>query len=192
MTDAQLYAEVRRAISERLMGAEIPILLAEIYKRGIWKEITVPNRGAVRYGNFATFMVEDLRLDIAVVLRMARTVPRTEAVLIRALRDAPGGDQRSAAAADTTKVNNVILDRLDQGNSRGNALKRLQTQRPDLHRAVLAGHLTPHAAMIEAGFRPRSFSVPDDPARALAILIRRYGRETIVRLLESTPSSEER
>ena len=42
------------------------------------------------------------------------------------------------------------------GTSRQYALRRLRKQRPDLHQRVLDGELSPHAAMIEAGFRHKA------------------------------------
>jgi hypothetical protein len=39
------------------------------------------------------------------------------------------------------------------GNSRAAFLRRLRKDRPDIHARVLAGELSPHASMIEAGFR---------------------------------------
>ena len=46
------------------------------------------------------------------------------------------------------------------GNTSARALRRLRKDRPDLHGRVLAGDLTPHAAAIEAGFRPKTLTVP--------------------------------
>ncbi len=45
------------------------------------------------------------------------------------------------------------------GNGRAYALRRLRDPikgRPDIHARVLAGELSPHAGMLEAGFRRRS------------------------------------
>jgi hypothetical protein len=42
------------------------------------------------------------------------------------------------------------------GISRAAALRRLRKDRPDIHARVLAGELSPHAGMIEAGFRKRT------------------------------------
>lgn len=50
------------------------------------------------------------------------------------------GDQRSKAPT---------------GTSRDAAIRRLRKDRPDLHQKVLAKELSPHAAMIEAGFRKK-------------------------------------
>src|SRR5262249_25461041 len=41
------------------------------------------------------------------------------------------------------------------GNSRAAFLRRLRKDRPDIHARVLAGEITPHAGMTEAGFRRR-------------------------------------
>jgi hypothetical protein len=41
------------------------------------------------------------------------------------------------------------------GNSRAAFLRRLRQDRPDIHARVLAGELSPHAGMIEAGFRKK-------------------------------------
>lgn len=41
------------------------------------------------------------------------------------------------------------------GNEAAYALRRLRKDRPDIHARVLAGELTPHAGMVEAGFRKK-------------------------------------
>jgi hypothetical protein len=46
------------------------------------------------------------------------------------------------------------------GTSRDHALRRLRDHRPDLHERVLAGELSPHRAMIEAGFSAPYLPVP--------------------------------
>jgi len=55
-------------------------------------------------------------------------------------------------------------------------LRRLRHDAPELHGRVLAGELSPHAAAVEAGFRPRRVSVrTDDPASAARTLASAYG-----------------
>jgi len=39
------------------------------------------------------------------------------------------------------------------GNSSAAFIRRLRKDRPDIHARVLSGEITPHAGMIEAGFR---------------------------------------
>ena len=47
------------------------------------------------------------------------------------------------------------------GTTRDRALRRLPDHRPNLHARVLAKKLSAHAAMIEAGFLARTFTVHD-------------------------------
>jgi hypothetical protein len=42
------------------------------------------------------------------------------------------------------------------GNSAAAFLRRLRKDRPDIHERVLAGELSPHAGMVEAGFRKKA------------------------------------
>ena len=65
------------------------------------------------------------------------------------------------------------------GTSRDRALRMLRDKRPDLHARVLADEISPHAAMISAGFRQKTITVPFDPHRAMTILIRHFGADVI-------------
>jgi hypothetical protein len=60
-----------------------------------------------------------------------------------------------------------------RGTSRTYALARLRRDRPDLHDRVLAGELSPHAAMVQAGIRPPTFTVRGSSAAAVASTLRR-------------------
>jgi hypothetical protein len=71
-------------------------------------------------------------------------------------------------------VDNVNSTR-PMGNSAMQGLRRLRTQRPDLHQRVLDSELSVHAAMIEAGFRKPKMTVPvDSPRAAIRALLRRF------------------
>ena len=64
-----------------------------------------------------------------------------------------------------TNEKNVI--RSEQGNTSTYAMRRLAKDRPDLHAQCLAGDLTAHAAMVQAGFRTRP---PSRKRSQLAVL----------------------
>lgn len=61
-----------------------------------------------------------------------------------------------------------------EGNASQTAIRRLRKDRPDLHAEVIAGRKSPHGAMVEAGFRPKTVTVPLDPVRAAQTLRRRF------------------
>ena len=70
-----------------------------------------------------------------------------------------------------------------QGNSAGYAARRLSKNRPDLFERVLSGELSCHAAMIEAGFRTRTITVPIDPEQAAPILRRAFTADQLETIL---------
>ena len=71
------------------------------------------------------------------------------------------------------------------GTTSTQALRRLRKDRPDLHAEVLAGNTSAHAAMVTAGFRPKTFTVrADDPDRIAATLRRQLDHDTLVAVSE--------
>lgn len=58
----------------------------------------------------------------------------------------------------TDLVDNINKVNRPDGTSKDRALRKLRTDAPELHEKVLAGELTPHAAMVQAGFRHRTFT----------------------------------
>jgi hypothetical protein len=52
------------------------------------------------------------------------------------------------------------------GNSRAAFLRRLPKDRPDIHAKILADELSPHAGMIEAGFRKNRVEAAAPPLRS--------------------------
>jgi hypothetical protein len=99
--------------------------------------------------------------------RIVRGQPDLETMIDAATQRPHGGDRRSA----DINVDVIHVER-PTGTSREAALRRLRTQRPDLHAEVIAGRLTPHAAAVIAGMRPPTMTIRvDDPtsaARAIA------------------------
>jgi hypothetical protein len=93
------------------------------------------------------------------------------------IRDQQDQQNASRQGQRTDLVDNQNHDVNEVGRPDGNsveaALRRLRDQRTDLHERVLAGELTAHAAMIEAGFRkPRK----RDPMPGLSKLRRAWKR----------------
>lgn len=78
------------------------------------------------------------------------------------------------------------------GTSESAALRRLRKDRPDLLERVLSGELKAHAAMIEAGFRPRTVTVrvadPESAARTLRNGMTEEDRLELARLLNELHS----
>jgi hypothetical protein len=87
--------------------------------------------------------------------RLTPVVPKT-VILMRKVPDADRQYRRPGGRPKT--VDNGPRDVngfRPTGNSVAAALRRLERRRPDLLDRVLAGELSAHAAMVEAGFRKR-------------------------------------
>ncbi len=91
---------------------------------------------------------------------------------------APVGNH-NASKSTVDNVNSCIEPR-PTGTSTDYALRRLRKDRPDLHQRVLNKELSPNAAMIEAGFRVKTFTLPATACafhpRGGSIQIRTYAR----------------
>jgi hypothetical protein len=66
-------------------------------------------------------------------------------------------NQRPVGRPKTVYNDNGDVHDLERpsGNSAAAFIRRLRKDRPDIHARVLAGEITPHAGMTEAGFRKR-------------------------------------
>jgi hypothetical protein len=85
----------------------------------------------------------------------------------------PVGANQYSKGVDNTKSDVNTLR--PSGNSNAYALRRLRNHAPAIHERVLAGELTPHAGMIEAGFRKKRPSKKPSP---LEVALRAYHKLT--------------
>lgn len=80
---------------------------------------------------------------------------------------------RSVIADSDDNIINTDDHGATRGTSREYALRKLGRDAPELHARVLAGDISPHAAMVEAGFRPPSFTVRATAPDVVAATLRR-------------------
>lgn len=62
---------------------------------------------------------------------------------------------------------------MHRGTSRRYALNRLERDAPELYQQVVQKKMTAHAAMVQAGFRPPTFTVRADSAEQVAETLKR-------------------
>jgi hypothetical protein len=82
-------------------------------------------------------------------IKAARAAQRDDAADLRNLR--PRGRPENVY----NEKRDLHISERPSGNSRAAFLRRLRKDRPDIHARVLAGEITAHAGMIEAGFRKK-------------------------------------
>jgi hypothetical protein len=151
----------------------VPRLLKRILEEDAWRErIDAKTRTTVGFQQFAEFVAapptEGLGASIGLVERIVKGT-EAEELLRKALKGTYNISTKSRMTG--------------HGTRRDYALERLRSEAPELHAEVLAGALSPHAAMVKAGFRHRTFTVQaDNPERIAATLRRQLDPEQLAEL----------
>lgn len=146
------------------MGS-VPALIKRVIEEHRWQERFVRVTGTeTRFNRFTEFIAaeppEGLGAELPAIKRLCANDP-TALDLIDQATKRPNGVHTGAID---------IVNSTPDGNSADQAIRRLRKDRPDLHAKVLAKELSPHAAMVEAGFRRKTVSVPvDDPDKVSAL-----------------------
>lgn len=178
----ELYAEALSAVEYGLH--DVADKIAQLIKADAWRSYMTPTGRLVNHESFVKFVSADpldgLGTDIETVKRVCRDTPYALDLVDQALQRKPG--RPSQETPDNVRG-------LDYGNSSQGALRRLRKDRPDLHERVLAEELSTHAAMVEAGFRPRTATIRlDDPGRIAATLKRHLSPADIDAVVEHLAS----
>lgn len=172
----ELVAEASKAIHYGLHGVAHKIAL--VIKNDAWRRFVLPNRKTVEHESFAAFVTakppNGLGTDVDTIRRLCRDDATYLDLIDRAL-------QRPAGRPNKETVDNVN-DKPD-GNRKDAGLRRLRKDRPDLHAQVLAGEMTAHAAMVAAGFRRKTITVPVDVNKAALVIARNFSPEDVRRLV---------
>lgn len=162
----------------------VPALLKKVLTEESWREFVTQRGEHVLHERFPDFVttppLAGLGATIEVIRRIIADDPEALDLLDQAVQNGHGGDR--------SKSNNVTV--APAGNSTDKALRRLRReadagnkQAADLRAEVLAGRLSAHAAMIQGGFRPRTFTVrADSPASVAAALRRQLDPEALAEL----------
>lgn len=173
--------ELRDALS---MGGTslttFPALLKCVIREGRWRRYKTPRLRFDGPGSFEEFVTgappDRLGTTIRAVRNLIRDDPEAIELLDRALEHKPG--ERNDLYDNIKEVEPAPV-----GTSSQQAIRKLRKARPDLLEKVKAKELSPHAAMIQAGFRVRSITIPDSPKDAARRLARSFKGERLLELI---------
>jgi hypothetical protein len=170
--------------------SNVPVLLHRLLVEESWREFETVRGEQVRYERFADFVatppLKGLGANLKLVRRIIEAEPdekvraRTLDLLDAVTQESHGGDRHS----ESFKLHNIQLEgegnegeanerKAPSGTSREAGLRRLRKDRPDLHAEVLAGALSTHAAMVQAGFWRKKITIPVDTPENTALALRR-------------------
>jgi len=135
----------------------VPGLLKRVLEEGSWRKFVTQRGEEVEHARFADFVESAPLRGIGASIDLVRRIVANDVVVVdlldEALRNPEGG-----SAAQRSTVANSNSGRKD-GTTRAYALRRLRKDKPDLHAEVLAGRISAHAAMVQAGFRPKTITI---------------------------------
>lgn len=145
----------------------VPKAVARVLQEGAWREFVTSRGEHVVHQRFADFVttppLKGLGSNIELVRRIVADDAETTDLLDQALQRSVGNPG----------IGNNVPDR-PAGNTQAKALRRLRKDAPELHADVLAGRLSAHGAMVQAGFRPKTVSVPVTKPDAVARALLKY------------------
>lgn len=182
----------------------IPGLVKRVIAENFWHERRVPQIGTVAtFPSFAAFVTGELPEGLGTCLQTIKNLCRDDKealdLIDKATAKPLGANQFTVVfdeihhSPESAGDNNVNTNKRNSpvGNSVAAALRRLRKDSPTLHARVIAGELSPNAAMVEAGLRKKTLTVPAEPAAVARTLRRHFTQEElteIIRLIcEDTP-----
>lgn len=172
-----------------------PTLLVRVLREESWRSFVTQRGEQVQHERFEQFVTAVPLRGLGASMRLiGKLVDAIEDPGARAqaqdLLDQVSGNRQGQRGNFLYNIQEVAESSAPTGTSREAGLRRLRKDRPDLHAEVLAGHLTAHAAMVQAGFRRKSVTVPVDKPENTARALRRNLEPEAVAELARLLSSE--
>lgn len=157
----------------------VPALLKRLIQEDSWREYLSPKGEVLTFVAFRDFLGSPWGLDTTLDMLLRVCGEDLEAVdlLDKVTTAKPGNREGINQYADSQAssiqeprlfceqqpeqcgIHDIVMNSTEkkelpsQGNSRTYALRRLREHKPHIHARVLAGELSPHQGMLEAGFR---------------------------------------
>ena len=151
---------------------DVPALLKRVLTEEAWREFVTQRGEHVEHGRFAEFVTTPPLRGIGATVDLVRRIVADDEEALDLLDQALEDGEKQGERTDL--VNNVNEVKRPQGNSGARALRKLRRDAPELHAEVLAGNLSRHAAMVRAGFRPKTFTVRADDAESTVRSLRKH------------------
>jgi hypothetical protein len=149
---------------------DVPDLLKRVLEEKSWREFVTPRGELVQHARFVDFVTTPPTQGIGASVDLVRRIVGSDAKALDLLDQAL---QNPAHVHQSQPDGNNVPVR-PEGNTQAKALRRLRKDAPSLHSEVLAGRLSAHAAMVQAGFRPKTISIPVSRPESAAAALRRH------------------
>jgi hypothetical protein len=186
---AQLCQSAIESLYEATGGLrQFPSLLKKVIETKAWERRKVGGRVIELQSLRELITAEPVQgwgEDPSKVASVIRDDPEALAAFRKEMEGKPGRPKKPKQGEQSD--NNVIQIDTPQGNSRAYSIDRVQREcDPETVAAVMAGQVSPNAALVRAGVREnRQVYIPRSPADAVAKLRRQFGDEFIRAMREA-------
>lgn len=159
--------------------ASVPGLLRQILEEGSWRHFITMRDEEVRHNDFCAFLATPPLKGLGASEDLIRRLVGHDIALLdlldQNLAQPPGRPARSPADETSREetVDNVHNSR-PAGNSRAAGLRKLHRHAPHLLPQVTSGELSVNKALIEAGLREHTVTVPVSHPQKTADILRRH------------------
>lgn len=163
---------------------QMPVFIKRIIDRELWRNIWLqPNGRVCCFDSFKEYVEYHTPDGLGANIATLKNICRDNLEALAAIDAAAQGRQgsRSDLVDNIHEVHRSSVEREGRptGTSRDAALRRLRKDRPDLLARVVAGEVSPHAAMLEAGFRRKK-----SPKEQIVSLINKCSDEDKMEIFE--------
>lgn len=185
MVVTQLFGAIRNGSAS--LG-DVPGLLKRLIKENFWQERIVRRTGervSFARDGFLKFVSEHPPEGLGSDLKTIKRLCEDDKEALDLLDQVTAG--RQGERTDLfDNIQKVKSEESPTGTSAARALRKLRKDRPDLHAEVLAGEKSPHGAMVEAGFRKKTISIPiSNPSQAAHSIATHFSRELLDELIRA-------
>lgn len=153
-----------------------------VMKKGAWQAFKNEFGNEIHPIDFKTFVEKPYPEGLGTTLEMLEKLIKDDmealSIFTHLVTGKWGGDHKS-----NNKSNNITLEN-NRGTTKGYALRKLLKDAPELHYKVIQGELSPHAAMMQAGFRDKKISIPINVEKTVEAIRRHFTDEEIEKIKE--------
>lgn len=156
-----------------------PSLLKRILREEMWRDFITQRGEHVQHERFTDFAKARPLKGINTPIWIIRKLVEDDAEALDLL------DQAMQNPVGTNVPHDNIQGLAPTGTAKAQALRKLRVDAPELHSDVLAGKLSAHAAMVQAGYRAKTFTVRGDDPQSIARVLRKQLSEDVLAELAS-------
>jgi hypothetical protein len=178
--------QLSRCLSSGKLGlSEVPLLLKDILVNGRWRHRKLRDGKIADFDRFEDFITSKPLAGLWTTMDLVRRLIAHDPETVDLLDIALGSHQ--GERTDIVSNRNDVESR-PVGTTKERSIRHLREKAPEIHARVLAGELSPHAGMIEAGFREKSITIPADPVAAARRLARHFSGDQLRELIRALES----